>query len=154
MAIFSMEFPDDFLSDLLDTNIDEIAKEALDEAAPLLEDAMKKCCAEEIQHDGDSELVNSIRSRRPKRVLGNEAWIVGVYPSGYSSTKRYTSVNSKGRKTNKKYPVSNALKAIWKEYGIPGKQPPRPFIDRACNSVKSKVMEAMQKIYNRKVGAK
>lgn len=152
MAIFRMEFPDEFLSDLLDTDFDEIAKEALIEAAPILEESMKKCCKEAIQHEGDSELVNSIRSRIPKRVLGNNAWIVGVYPSGYSSIKKYTLVDSKGKKTHRKYPVSNALKAIWKEYGIPGRQPPRPFIERACNSVKNRTMEKMQEVYNRKVG--
>ena len=149
MALFEVDFPEDFLSDLLDTEFSEIAEEALSEASPMLVDSMKKYCTGVIQHDGDSELVNSFKSNKPKRTK-TDAWIVNVDPKGYSSTKMYT---AKGRK-KRKYPVSNALKAIWKEYGIPGRQPPRPFIASACNSVRGSVMAKMQEVYNRKVGVK
>ncbi len=153
MALFDVDFPEDFFSDLLDTEFSEIAEEALSEAAPMLVDSMKNYCAGVIQHDGDSELVNSFKSNKPKRAK-TDAWIVNVNPKGYSSTKMYTAVDSKGKKTHRKYPVSNALKAIWKEYGIPGRQPPKPFIASACNSVRGSVMAKMQEVFNRKVGVK
>lgn len=152
MAIFNIDFPDDLLSDLLDTDFDAIAEAALTDVAPLLEGSMKRCCKDAIQHEGDSELVDSITAGTPKKTKKGDAWILNVTPRGYSSSKRYTAVDSKGKKTHRKYPVSNALKAIWKEYGIPGRQPPRPFIERACNSVRGKTIEKMQEAFNRKVG--
>lgn len=151
MALFDIEFPEDFLSGLLDTEFGEIAEEALNEAAPMLEASMKKECSSVIEHDGDSEMVNSIKAGKPKRTK-TDAYIVNVSPKGYSNMKKYTA-KYKGKKTSRKYAVSNALKCIWKEYGIPGRQPPRPFLDRSCNNVRESVMSKMQEVYNRKVDA-
>lgn len=148
MALFEVDFPDDFLSELLETDFDDIAKEALEEAAPILETSLKQSCKRVINHRGESELVESINAGKPKKTR-TEAWIVNVSPKGYSTTKVYLSKNKKRR-----YPVSNALKAIWKEYGVAGRQPARPFITSACNSARDTVMKKMQEVYNRKVGAK
>ena len=147
MAGFEMEFPDDFLSGLLESGFDEIAEEALKEVAPALEKSMKQSCQRVIDHPGESELVESIKSSTPKKTK-TDAWIVNVSPRGYSKAKTYLS-----QKGIRKYPVSNALKAIWKEYGVAGRQPPKPFITSACNSVRETVMTKLQQIYNRKVGA-
>lgn len=146
---FDIEFPEDFLSDLLESDFDEIAAEALKEAAPLLEKSMKQSCARVIEHSGESELVNSIKSGKPKKTK-TDAWIVNVVPKGYSSTKTYRS----GKNKERKYRVSNALKLIWKEYGVAGRQPARPFLTSACNAVRDAVMEKMQQVYERKVGMK
>ena len=75
-------------------------------------------------------------------------------PSGYSKTKEYIQKDGTGKRTTRKYPVSNAVKAIWKEYGIPGKEPARPFLTKAKNDVENDVMNRMQEVYNRKVGTK
>ena len=147
MAEFEVDFPEDFLSELLDTDFDEIAEEALQETAPILEESMKASCRAAVSHGGDSELVDSIKKAKPKRTK-TDAWIINVSPKGYSRSKTY-----RNKKTGRKYPVSNALKAIWKEYGIPGRQPPFPFIASGCNRVREKIMGRMQEIYNRKVGA-
>lgn len=147
MASFEMEFPDDFLYDLLNTDFGEIAEEALSEAAPVLEKSLRDSCAKAIEHEGDSELVKSIKAGKPKRTK-TDAYIVNVSPKGYSNVKVYHH-KRKGRA----YPVSNALKAIWKEYGIPGRQAPRPFIANACNNARNEVMSKMQEVYDRKVGA-
>lgn len=152
MAEFNIEFPEDFMSELLNTDFAEIAKEALAESAPLLEKEMKKSCTTAIMHDGDSELVDSITAGKPKATK-TDAWIVNVSPKGYSSTKKYTAVNGRGQKRHRKYPVSNALKAIWKEYGIPGRQAPRPFLARAKNAAERAVIQKIQDVYNRKVGS-
>lgn len=147
MAVFEMEFPEDFLSGLLESDFDEIAEEALKESAPILETSIKQSCKRVIEHPGESELVNSIKSSKPKKTK-TDAWIVNVSPKGYSKTKTYLSQNKK-----RKYPVSNALKAIWKEYGVAGRQPAKPFITSACNSAKGVILRKMQEVYNRKVGA-
>lgn len=146
MAEFEIDFPDDFLSELLETDFDEIAEEALRETAPLLERSMKVSCERAVRHEGDSELVASIKAAKPKKTK-TDAWIVNVGPRGYSDTKMYN-----GKKKGRKYKVSNALKAIWKEYGITGQQAPAPFITNATNAVRDTVMNKMQEIYNRKVG--
>ncbi len=153
MAHMEINFPDDLLADLLETDFDEIAEEALSEAAPVLENSVKNEVRKVIMHEGDSELAGSFQASKPKKTRDGDAWILNVSPKGYSATKKYTAVNSRGRKTHRKYAVSNALKAIWKEYGIPGRQPPRPFLTRAANGARSEVIRRMQEIYNRKVGA-
>lgn len=152
MAEFQMQFEENFLDQLLSTDFDEIAEAALNEAVPILEKSMKDEVKKVIKHDGDSELVDSFKATKPKKTK-TDAWIVNVVPKGYSSTKKYIAVDSRGRKTHRKYSVSNALKAIWKEYGIPGRQPPSPFVTRAENGAKNGVMQKIQGVYNRKVGA-
>lgn len=148
MAAFDIEFPDDFLSELLDTDFDEIAEEALRDTAPLLEKSMKKEARRGVMHEGESEMVDSIAVSKPKKTK-TDAWIVNVGPRGYSETKWY----KKGKK-GRKHKISNALKAIWKEYGIPGQQAPRPFIQSAVNAVKQEIENRLQEAYNRKVGSK
>ncbi len=76
---------------------------------------MKQSCRRVIEHSGESELVESIKSNKPKRTK-TDAWIVNVGPRGYSKKKTYRSGKGKARK----YRVSNALKLIWKEYGVAG----------------------------------
>lgn len=148
MAAFDIDFPDDFLSELLDTDFDEIAEEALKETAPLLEKSLKKEARRAVMHEGESEMIDSIKPTKPKKAK-TDAWIVNVGPRGYSDTKKY-----RGKNKERKYKVSNALKAIWKEYGIPGQQAPSPFIQSAVNAVKSEIENGLQEAYNRKVRAK
>lgn len=148
MATFDIDFPENFMSELLDTDFEEIAIAVLDETAPILENSMKQSCKRVIEHPGESELVDSIKSSKPKRTK-TDAWIVNVSPTGYSKTKVY-----KAGKKKRNYPVSNALKAIWKEYGIAGQQPAKPFLTNACNSVRDKIKSKMQEIYEQKVGMK
>lgn len=148
MAAFDIDFPVDFMSELLDTDFEEIAKAALEETAPMLEQSMKQSCRRVIEHPGESELVDSIKSGKPKKTK-TDAWIVNVSPKGYSKTKTY-----RAGKKKRNYPVSNALKMIWKEYGIPGQQPAKPFLTNACNSVRDTIMSKMQEIYEGKVGMK
>lgn len=146
MAQFDINFPDDFLSELLNTDFDEIAAEALTEAAPILEQSLKISCKRVIDHEGESEMVESITCGKPKRTK-TDAWIIHVGPRGYSKTKVYRDIRNRQRK----YPVSNALKMIWKEYGIAGRQPARPFITNACNNARDAVMKKMQEVFERKV---
>lgn len=147
MAHFDIEFPEDLLSELLDSDVDEIAEAALRDASPIMEESMKKSCQMVIDHEGDSEMLKSIKAGAPVKAK-NGAWIVNVSPRGYSKTKIYHH-----KKTKREYPVSNALKMIWKEYGIAGQQAPKPFIQAAVNAARDKAVAEMQKTYNKKVGA-
>lgn len=149
MASFEIDFPEDLMSDLLETEFEEIAKEALAESAPILEKATKAAASAVIMHEGDSEMVASIKAGKPKRTK-TDAWIINVGPTGNSKHHYYR----KGGKKKRAYSVSNVLKAIWKEYGIPGRQAPRPFLEHAKNAVQNAINKKIQEVYDRKVGAK
>ena len=113
--------------DFLDMDFDDAAERALNESASILEGTMRSAAAAAVKHDGDSAMVNSIKGSKPKKSAATDCWIVNVGPRGYSSTKTYHGKRKNG-KSKQTYKVSNALKAIWKEYGIPGHQSPQPFI--------------------------
>lgn len=130
--------------ELFKLDFNEIAEEALKEAAPILENSMKAAVRQAVEHEGDSELVESIKANKPKKTR-NGAWIVTVTPKGYSKYKVYHA-----KKKGRKHKVSNALKAIWKEYGIAGRQPPRPFLTKATNDAKDAVFDAIQKTFDSK----
>ena len=131
--------------ELFDMDFGEFAGEALKEAAPILEDSLKASVSQVIEHEGESELVKSIKANKPKKSK-NGAWIVNVAPRGYSVHKVYH------QGAGRTYKVSNALKAIWKEYGVAGRQPPRPFLTKAKNDAKDAVYDAIQKKFNSKIG--
>lgn len=148
MSDFFVDFPEDFLKDLLQTDADEICSEVLSEAAPLLESCMKETLRND-NHELSGELIESIKAKKPVKAK-NGAWMVHVRPTGYSSINSYA-VKGKGEKM-RKYKVSNALKAIWIEYGVNGRQPARPFLTRTVNEVRSASMQRMQEVYNRMAG--
>lgn len=151
--MFEVEFPDDLLKDLLDTSFDEIAEEALNEALPILQKSVQSSIRSSLKHGGDdSELVSSIKPTKAKKTK-TDAWIANVTPKGYSKTKRYYGANAKGGKSTRSYPVSNALKLIWKEYGVAGRQAPSPCLQRAVNSAQGAVLAKFQEVYERKVKA-
>lgn len=146
MAGFDVYHDQTDLDRLFNIDFDEVAEAALREAAPVLEKSMKKAVRAAVGHPGDSELVKSIRADRPKKAR-NGAWIVNVRPRGYSRVKVYHA--KKGRRT---YPVSNALKAIWKEYGIAGRQPATPFLAKAANDARNEVLDIIQRKFDEKAG--
>lgn len=134
------------LDELFDLDFDDLAAESLQEAAPILEKSMKNAVRASVEHEGDSELVKSIKAGRPKKCK-NGARILNVTPRGYSKVKVYHA--KRGKRT---YPVSNSLKAIWKEYGIAGRQPARPFLAKATNDAQAEVLKTLQNKFDEKVG--
>lgn len=155
MAEMELNFGDDFLKDLLETDSEKLCEEMLNASVPILEESVKRELKSRIKHEGDSELVNSIKANRAKKTKDGSAFIVNVTPKGYSQTKEYIDKRTKRKeKKPRKYKVPNALKAIWKEYGIPGKQAPTPFLGRATRNVEKEVTAKMQEVYERKTGIK
>ena len=146
MAGLQLEIPEDYLKELLGHSFDDIAKTALNECAPILKDSVTSSRKRAVKHTGDSDMIKSVRISKPKQTR-TDAWIVNVYPSGYSTNtfKRYTGT------TVKRYPVSNALKAIWLEYGRVG-QSPSPWLAPAVQNCKDKIMSEMQKIWEKETG--
>lgn len=152
MSRFDVSFEDDAISRLTMTGFDEIAVEALNECAPVLVESTKEACASVISHPGDSELVNSWTANKPKETRSKDAYVLTVVPKG-NSKNQYYAVNGKGGHYTRKYPVSNALKAIWLENGINGRQPARHFLERAAKGCEAEVNQKIQDVFNRKVGA-
>ena len=146
MAGFEVYHNQSDLDELFNFNFGEFAEEALKNAAPVLETSMKAAVQASVEHEGDSELVKSIKANKPKRTR-NGAYIVNVTPKGYSKIKVYHA--KRGKRT---YPVSNALKAIWEEYGIAGRQPARPFLAKATNDAENEVLNILQQTFDKKVG--
>lgn len=147
MADFEINFPEDFLGNLLNADVDKICREALCEAAPLLEKNMKQILKND-NHEMSGELIASIKAKKPIKAK-NGAWLVHVRPTGYSSVKSYTVKGKAGKTRN--YAVSNALKAIWIEYGVNGRQQARPFMQRTVNMTESEALNKMQSVYERKI---
>lgn len=141
MARMDIEFSG--LSEML-IGGDELAEEMLEAAAPVIEESMKKNLKKSIAHSGDSELVNSVKTSKAKQAK-NGAYIINVNPKGNSKTKVY-----KRGKKGRTHPVSNALKAIWLEYGIPGQQAPKPWLEATTNEAESKVLDKMQEVYDKR----
>ena len=134
--------------DFLDMDFDDAAERALNEAVPILEGTMRSAAAASVKHDGDSAMVNSIKGSKPKKSAATDCWIVNVGPRGYSSTKTYHGKRKNG-KSSQSYSVSNALKAIWKEYGIPGHQSPQPFMQKATNQAQARVERIIEDAFNK-----
>ena len=137
------------LDGMFNISFDDIAEGALTESAPILEGTMRSAAAAVVKHDGDSAMVNSIKASKPKKVTATDCWIVNVGPRGYSSTKTYHGKRKSG-KSKKAYKVSNALKAIWKEYGIPGRDiAAQPFMQKATNAAQSRVERIIEDRVNK-----
>lgn len=136
MAQFDMNFPDDLFADLLDTQFEEIAVEALDKASPELNRSVQSSLiASASRGYSKGEMQASIKATKPKRTK-TDAFIVVSRPTGR---------DKKG--------VRNMEKAAYLEYGT-SKQAARPWLANATNNAQSTVLDIAQKVYSEKVGAK
>lgn len=145
MADLGFSIPDDYLKDLLDNDFDVLAPRMLDEVTPILEQSIKRHLNSVI-HDGSGELMGSIKVTRAKKTK-TDAWISNVCPSGQSKNYYHDS-----RAYRRVYPVSNALKAVWLNYGN-AHQAARPWLTPAVNACQSEILIRMQRIYDETIGA-
>ena len=147
MAQMEIDFPEDMLNGLLDVEAVDLCKQMIDSAAPIMEESMKKEMRSVIQHSGDSELVDSVKTSKAKKAK-NGAIIAFTGPKGNSKNYYY-----RNGKKDRRIQVSNVLKAIWLNYGRVG-QPARPFLTKAVNNAHQKVMEKMQQTYDQLMGGR
>ena len=144
MAKFDFDIPKEFFASLENMNTDEIQEKMLKEAAPILESSMKKAL---VRHNLSGEMIESVKARTPKKT--EDGWIVFVGPSGYSENTYYAK-DSKGKRTERKYQISNAIKAIWIEYGT-SKQKSTPFLTRSVKNANKEALKIMQETFNKEV---
>lgn len=145
MADLGFDIPDDYLKELTDTDFDELAPKMLDEVLPILETSIKRQLISVIR-EGAGELAGSVSITKPKKT-NTDAYIANTYIKGQSKNHYYGGANH-----NRKYAVSNALKAIWLNYGN-AHQSPRPWLTPAVNSCQSEILEKMQKKWEELTGA-
>ena len=138
MAQLDINFPDNLLGNLLSSSFEDIAKEALEEATPVMVESIKDSIRAAERGAGTGELVESIKGVKPKKTK-TDAYIVNVGPSGKSKTFYYDSKNHK-----RTYPVSNALKGIWLNYGN-AHQAPSPWLTPAINNAQAEILRIFQK---------
>lgn len=130
---------------------EQMAKKALEEIRPDMEEGTKAALRSSIQHPGDSELVNSVKCFEPTMTRDGTGARMVCQPTGKSSSgNRYKTV-SRGKSIEK--PVRNNDKAFWLEYGVAGRQPARPWKDRATNSIEAKVVPKIEQAIAKELGA-
>ena len=140
------------LEGMFNISFDDIAEKALTEATPILEGTMRSAAAAVVKHDGESGMVNSIKGSKPKKVTSTDCWIVNVGPRGTKRETWYHPTRGKGKHGSSRFKVSNALLAIWKEYGIPGRGvPAQPFMDKATNAARVRVEKIIEDAFNKEI---
>lgn len=134
-----------------DMTFEDIGKKALEECRETVVSETKAALRASIQHSGESELVNSVRSYEPIMTRNGEGVRLKCEPSGKSSSgNKYTTTN-RGKSIKK--PVRNNDKAFWLEYGVAGRQPKAPWKDRAMNNIEPKVTDIIENAVGKMLGA-
>ena len=152
MSGMEFDLPEDLFGQLLDSDFEEISKEALTKSIPLVMDSVKRECAAVIGDKSRTDLVNSLKVWRKGMVkTRTDACMLGVSFTGKPSNKSKWASSSNG-KSRTRTTTNNDI-AWWLEHGN-RHQPARPFMDKATANVEDKVNEAIQKAFNKKVGAK
>ena len=140
----SFDFPDDLIDTLIKLQDDELEKECLSAAVDDIEKSVKK---EFHKHDRTGEMSNSVSTTTPAKNKYGEYYIY-TYPKGNSKNTYSKETKKKG---TRKYPVSNALKAVWLEYGNSHQQA-RPWQTTATKNCEEIVIDKMQEVINRRIG--
>ena len=131
MADFEFNIDADFLKELDVFSDSETAMEMVNESLPILENSIKNALEPHRQTGG---LIKSVKSGKAK-IASNGAIIGNVTFSG-----------------NDKKGNPNVVKATGLEYGN-SHQAAKPFMSKAVRACEDEVLDKMQEIYNRKVGA-
>lgn len=130
MGKFDFNIPPDFLKSLGNlADVDRIAPQMIDEAAPLLVSSVKSTLS---RHKQSGDMVSSIKKTKVKKKKNG----------GYQATVRPTGTDAKG--------VRNMEKAAYLEYGT-SKQPASPWIDASLGDCESSVLDSMRRTFEREV---
>ena len=124
------------------SDFEEIAGKAIDTVRNDVAEGVKNAVKASISHSGPSELLDSVRTYKPEMTKDKSGMKIRCTFSGNSQSGHTYNTTSRGKPRKKK--VSNANKAFWLEYGVAGRQAPKPWQDRAVNSIEAKVTEKIQ----------
>ena len=136
MANFTFKMPKELAQQLeRASNLEVIAPMMIDEAGPILVEAVKKRLA---VHRRTGALEKSVRFKSAKKAKGG-GYFGKAYFSGYDKASA-TKANPQG--------TANEIKAMGLEWGT-SKQPASPFIDAAKADCENQVLGKMQEVFNR-----
>lgn len=139
MANFNFDIPDDLFSGLGDM-FEDVAPKMIDEAMPIFEDAVVKSAKESISTLPEDkarqtgEMLQSIKHFDARKTK----------TGAYISSITFNGTDEKG--------VRNMVKAAELEYGNTH-QDAKPFLQRADNACRSKVLQKMRDVFAREVGS-
>lgn len=119
----------------LQGDIDEIAKEAIDAATPILRESLSSAINQATGENATGELTGSIRATKAK-------------------TNAYGCFSAVGPTGTDKKGVRNAEKLAYLEYGTSRGQKKRPVMKKAVKSAESGCIEKMRSIIDERIGAK
>lgn len=139
MARFETDFGIDPMKfDMASEKVGDACIKAIKAAEPIQVTATKRALQSVIK-GGRGEVVNSVKETEPKRAT-NGAFIGHIRPTGTSTVR---SDNGKPRKQ----PVRNMAIAAYLEYGVAGRQPARPWAQRATNEAEGRVSETLAEVF-------
>lgn len=120
---------DDFMDSLNSMDIEYIAPQALEHAAPIVK---KKLVSLSEKHSRTGAMAKSIKTKKPSKAKNGD-WQIFTGPSG-------TDKNG----------VRNMEKMAYLEYGVRAhKQPATPVITPAVESTHDEVVDDMQETFNK-----
>ncbi len=128
-----------------------ISEQMLNEVRPDVENEVKKAVKGSVGHPGDSELVNSTKTYDPHMTGDKTGARLHCSFAGKSKSGNYFNTVDRGKQRKKA--VYNSDKAFWLEYGVAGRQAPKPWQDRAYRNVEAKVYPKLEKSFEKIVGA-
>lgn len=130
MANWNLDFPDDFLGELLNTDSEALCENMINEALPVVKTSMERVFASHVNTGALAKSVKISKAKAAKNggVIGN--------------------VNPKGKGSDG---VPNALKAIWLENGRVN-QPAQPWLSKVVAESEASALKIMQDVYDKKVG--
>lgn len=137
MADFSFRIDEELYRQFVDhlKAVDEVAPKMLEEAAPIVVEALKRHAPEDT-----GTMKKGIKAKKPKKAK-NGAWILPIVFTGKEKRK-----NKKGEETE----VSNMVKAVVAEYGRSDKAP-KPFVRPAMEEAQEQANARMTEVFNREV---
>lgn len=155
MASFTFEISKDFLATLGRLgDVEQYAPKMLDEAAPILETAVKASIRSSTGSEATGELLASIK--KSKVTKNKWGYYLQVRPTGKSARKGGGYLR-KGKRVGRKKveggvrdPIRNMEKAVYLQYGT-SKQRPRPWLEKALGDAEPGVLRKMQEVFEREV---
>lgn len=129
MASFEINGLDDLMSQLNALDVESVGTKMLEEAAPILVDAMK---SKANQYRRSGSMAESIKASKVKETKDGRMIVV-----------RPTGKDKKG--------VRNMEKMVYHEYGT-SKQTAAPILSPAVRASENEVIAKMQEVFDREVG--
>ena len=148
MATMTIDMPDDLFGDLLKSDFEDIAQEAIKATIPEAEQAVKDSVRSVIKDKSRTELIESFKATD---VMQSKDDGMVAFVRAQGKPKR-GGRRKRGDRTHGTRDVSNNDIAFWLEYGN-SHQGAKPFIGKAADKVRAKFADTCQDILNKKTGA-